>query len=186
MPRINSLEMMTLPLTSEYLSKRIIIGDYEADPTAYSEEYDVSNMGLYNFLGLNVNGLTYVQNNYVKYDKNTGILASSIPIGTNDDVSIICNKMTAMGSQLVALSLPIVLDGVKDFVGDYEADPTNYEEYYDLSSLPIYNFIGININSAFYCNTNNVTYDKIAKKITIKRISLDPLDNICLVYNQQK
>jgi len=180
------LEVTTL--RSEVLHNKVINGDYAVNPDEYTEEYSLLGIGIYNFLGLNVNGMTYLQDTIVNYDKNTGKLKiTGFIIESTDVVSVLFNKLSSIGNSLTTVSIPVLMDG--DSVtteGDFENDPDNYKEYYDLTGMNVYKFIGISLNIGFYCHPDSVSYNPTNKMLTVTGLKLEASDNICLMFNRRK
>lgn len=184
----SGLLMSKREFTEEQISSRQKFGNFETDPENYYELINTVGFGIYNFLAININGLTYFRKDDVEYDQSTGdIKVKRLEIKDDDEVTAIFNRMHSNGRNIGTKSLPVsmIADEESSF-GNYEEDPENYREEYDISNLVPYNVIGINIDSVFYVHKNKLKYDRDSRKLTLKGLKLDQNSHITLIYNRQQ
>jgi hypothetical protein len=162
--------------------------DQEANETGYSESFDLKGMGIYNFIGVNVNGLTYLRGDRAIYDKSTGMMTlRGIRTFEGDHLTVIFNKVYENGESQVALSVPFDAKSMAPQVmGDYLTDPSNYKETYSLADHPIKSFVGITVDTVFYCHPSAVSFNAVNKTVTVTGLKLGLGNNITLVYNTER
>jgi hypothetical protein len=68
-------------------------------------------------------------------------------------------------------------------VGDYEADENMYFEQYDISSANIEDFLGLNVNGAFYTHPSIVSYDANTGLVTLNKMRIVDTDSVSVVAN---
>lgn len=175
----------SFPINGIRYNERKINGDYISNPEAYSEEFDLKGIGIYKFIGLNINGLTYIQKGNIEYDASTGILKlKGLRTIETDKITIIFNKILLSGSDQIAVSVPF---SNKEYsvMGDYSVDPSNYKEAYSVIDYDIKSFIGITADSVLYCHPDYVVYNPTNKTFTVTGIKLSDMSNVTLVYNTE-
>jgi hypothetical protein len=76
------------------------------------------------------------------------------------------------------------IESSKTVIGNYETDPNNYFEQCNLSSLGIYDFIGLSINGSFFAHSNTVSYNKGTGVLSVAGMVLLDSDEITIIYNK--
>jgi len=180
------------PINLVRYSSRVITGAYTGnqaeDALNYSEQFDLKGMGIYNFIGVNVNGLTYLKGNKVIYDKSKGFLTlKGLKTLDTDRISVVYNKVYENGNAQVALSVPFDINSqIPIVMGDYNTDPKNYKETYDFSTYIIKSFVGVTIDTIFYCHPDVISYNITNKTLTVTGIKMSAGHNVTLIYNTER
>lgn len=185
------LILTSKPISDVVVAARNILGDYNVNPENYLEMFNLMGMGIYGFIGLNMNGVLYTNNSpFVSYDKDTGTLTlrglKTDPL--RDLLSVVFNRVDPVGTQVQAYNVPVAIsDGAKVNVkGDYDISPDGYSESYDISDFGIEELVGINVNTAFYTHPKQVAYNPATKYLTVFGLKLVADDQICLVFTKRK
>jgi hypothetical protein len=93
---------------------------------------------------------------------------------SNDNTTIV-NAKTVQFDNLQVLR--------KATYGDYDIDPLNYFEVYDMSEFDLTGFLGVIINGAFYSSPSFVMNDLTDKELVISQLRLQPSDEVTVVLN---
>jgi hypothetical protein len=182
-----NLVMSVKKLTAGIIATKTTIGNYDSDPNSYSEEFDVSSIGVYTLISVNVNGLNYVVNKSSSYNQGTGKLKLyGVKTTPNDTVCVVYNKISLDGTLQKAKSVPVTISGNDAVIkGDFATDPINYSETYNVASLGIQSLIGVDVNSVLYCDPDSVIYNGETKELTVKGMQLKPDYDICIIFNTE-
>lgn len=185
-----SILMTSFSIDNLKFSGRTIVGNINNDPENYYEEFDLLGIGIYNFLAVNINGVSYsFTSPRVRYNFSTGRLrVKGIKLRPTDKITVLFNKIDEIGLEVKVQSLSIMAtEESDDFIGDFDEDPMGYTEYHFLpSDMRIHSLIGMTINGIFHCHTDVIRYDPIDGKIVLNTIKIRPNYDLVLLYNEFK
>jgi len=184
-------KLVLTTMSSTIFDNRSISGTFipSEDNFTYNETFDLSDVGIYEFIAISVNGHVMFSSSTCSYNKNTEkLIVAGFQFQSTDKITLMYNKIDVEGLNLEVATVSVsIVDSNPTIFGNYEVNPNTYSETYQLEGIDgVKEFLGVNINGALYCHPDFIEYNRDTSQLTIKQLKLLPSDKICLIYNKLK